>query len=123
MNRRYHRCIASEHLVHYATIEVNLTPSDEPTVPFLVASDELEKRSREAAASDELTVHWRELSVYPVVVFEQDRDAPRRSLKHRMNRRVSSGSSDGRVKANKDDLAARSSTPDEPTVHRSIASE
>jgi hypothetical protein len=72
-------------------------------VPFLVASDEP-------------TVHWREPSVYPVVVFEQDRDTPRRSLKHRMNRRVSSGSSDGHVKANRDDLAARSSAPDEPTV-------
>jgi hypothetical protein len=75
------------------------------------------------AASDEPTVHWREPSVYPVVVFEQDRDAPRRSLKHRMNRRVSSGSSDGHVKANRDDLAAGSSAPDEPTVRRSIASE
>jgi hypothetical protein len=40
-----------------------------------------------------------------------------------MNRRVSSGSSDGRVEANKDDLAAGSSAPDDPTVHRSIASE
>jgi hypothetical protein len=75
------------------------------------------------AASDEPTVHWREPSVYPVVVFEQDRDAPRRSLKHRMNRQVSSGSSDGRVKANRDDLAAGSSTLDEPMVRRSIALE
>jgi hypothetical protein len=110
MNRRYHRCIASEHLVHCVTTGVNLTPSDEPTVPFLVASDEP-------------TVHWREPSVYPVVVFEQDRDALRQSLKHRMNRRVSNGSSNGRVEANRDNLAAGSSTPDEPTVHRSIASE
>jgi hypothetical protein len=77
----------------------------------------------ETAESDEPTVHWREPSVYPVVVFEQDRDAPRRSLKHQMNRRVSSGSSDGRVEANRDDLAAGSSAPDEPTVHRCIVSE
>jgi hypothetical protein len=80
---------------------------------------------REAAktvASDEPTVHWREPSDYPVAKFEQDRDAPRRSLKHQMNRRVSSSSSDGRVKANRDGLAAGSSAPDEPTVRRCIAS-
>jgi hypothetical protein len=34
-----------------------------------------------------------------MVVFEQDKYTPRRSLKHRMNRRVSSGSSDGRMEA------------------------
>jgi hypothetical protein len=75
------------------------------------------------AASDEPTVHWREPSDYLVVKFEQDRDAPRRSLKHRMNRRVSSGSSDGCVKANRDGLAAGSSAPDEPTVRQCNASE
>jgi hypothetical protein len=75
------------------------------------------------ATSDEPTVHWREPSIYPVVKFEQDRDVPRRSLKHQMNRRLCSGSSDVRVKANKDDLATGSSTPDEPMVCRSIASE
>jgi hypothetical protein len=37
----------SVHPVHHATTRVNLIPSDEPTVPFLVASDEPEKRSRE----------------------------------------------------------------------------
>jgi hypothetical protein len=47
MNRQYHQCMTLEHLVHCATTGVNLTPSDEPTVSFLVASDELEKRSRE----------------------------------------------------------------------------
>jgi hypothetical protein len=47
MNRHYHRCIALEYLVHRETTGVNLIPSDEPTVPFLVASDELEKRSYE----------------------------------------------------------------------------
>jgi hypothetical protein len=51
------------------------------------------------ATSDESTVYWREQSVYLVVKFEQDREVPRRSLKHRMNRRVCSGSSDGRVEA------------------------
>jgi hypothetical protein len=73
-------------------------------------------------ASDEPTVHWRELSVYLVVEFEQDRDAPRRSLKHQMNRWVCSGSSDGRVEATRDVLAARSSAPDDRTHRRSIAS-
>jgi hypothetical protein len=75
------------------------------------------------AASDEPTVHWREPSDYLVVKFEQDRDATRRSLKHWMNRRVSSGSSDGRMKANRDGLAAGSSAPYEPTVRRCKASE
>jgi hypothetical protein len=99
-----------------------------------------------STASDETTVHWREPSDYPVVKFEQDRDAPRRSLKHRMNRRVSRGSSDSRVKANREGLAEGSSAlterrcnaseqlcqrifngymtwraPDEPTPRKSIA--
>jgi hypothetical protein len=39
--------MASEHLVHCVTTRVNLTLSDEATVPFLVVSDELEKRSHE----------------------------------------------------------------------------
>jgi hypothetical protein len=92
-------------------------------VPFLVVLDEFEKRSHETAASDEPTVHWREPLVYPVVMFEQDRDAPRRSLKHQMNRRVSSGSSDGRVDATRDVLAVGSSTLDDLTERQSIASE
>jgi hypothetical protein len=74
-------------------------------------------------ASDEPVVHWRELSVYPVVVFEQDRDAPRRSLKHQMNRWVSSGSSDGRMEATRDVLAVGSLAPDDLTERRNIASE
>jgi hypothetical protein len=74
-------------------------------------------------ASDEPMVHWREPSVYPVVKFEQDRDVPRRSLKHRMNRWLCSGSSDGRVEATRDILATGSSALDNPTHHHSIASE
>jgi hypothetical protein len=64
------------------------------------------REAAKTAASDEPTVHWREPSVYPVVEFEQDRDAPRRSLKHQMNQRVCSGSSDGRVEATTEVLAA-----------------
>jgi hypothetical protein len=79
--------------------------------------------AEKTTTSDELTVHWREPLVYPVVVFEQDRDAPIRSLKHRMNRQVSSSSSNSHVKANRDVLAAGSSAPDESTVHWSIALE
>jgi hypothetical protein len=63
-----------------------LIPSDEPTVPFLVASDELEKRSREDSSVGRTDGPLEGTVVYPVVEFEQDRDAPRRSLKHRMNR-------------------------------------
>jgi hypothetical protein len=40
-----------------------------------------------------------------------------------MNRRVCSGSSDGRMKATREVLAAGSSAPDDPTVLRSIALE
>jgi hypothetical protein len=43
------------------------------------------KGAAKTAASDEPMVHWRKPLVYPVVEFEQDKDAPRRSLKHRMN--------------------------------------
>jgi hypothetical protein len=75
------------------------------------------------AVSDEPTVHWRELSVYLVVEFEQDRDAPRRSLKHRMKRWVCSDSSDRRAEPTKDVLDAGSLALDDPTVRWSIASE
>jgi hypothetical protein len=80
------------------------------------------REAAKTAASNEPTVHWREPLDYVVVKFEQDRDAPRRSLKHWMNRRVSSGSSDGHVKANRGGLATGSSAPDEPTPRKSIAS-
>jgi hypothetical protein len=73
--------------------------------------------------SDEPTVHWRVQSVYLMNKFEQDRDASRSMQWHRMNRRVNSGSSDGLEQANSKVLAARTSTPDEPTVRWSIASE
>jgi hypothetical protein len=123
MNRRYHRCIASEHLVHCATTGVNLIPSDEPMVPFLVASDELEKRSREDSS-----VGWTDGPLegavgLSVVKFEQDRDAPRRILKHWMNRRVCSCSSDSRVEATREVFVEGISAPDDPTVRQSIASE
>jgi hypothetical protein len=72
-----HQCIASEHLVHCATTRVNLIPSDEPMILFIVASVNWRREAAKTAASDEPTIHWREPSVYPVVKFEQDRDAPR----------------------------------------------
>jgi hypothetical protein len=81
------------------------------------------REAAKIAASDEPTVHWREPSVYLVVGFEQDRDAPRRNLKHRMNRRVCSGSSDGRMEATREVFAAGSSAPDDPTHRQCIASE
>jgi hypothetical protein len=81
------------------------------------------REATKTVASDEPTVHWREPSDYLVVKFELDRDAPRRSLKHRMNQRVSSGSSDGHVKANRDGLAVGSWPLDELTVRRCNASE
>jgi hypothetical protein len=55
--------------------------------------------------------------------FEQDRDAPRRSLKYRMNRRVCSDSSDDRVEATREVLSAGSLAPDDLMVRQSIASE
>jgi hypothetical protein len=58
-----------------------------------------------------------------MVKFEQDIDAPRQNQKHQINRWVSSGSSDSRVKAKRDGLAAGSSAPDEPTMRQCNASE
>jgi hypothetical protein len=81
------------------------------------------REAAKTAASDEPMVHWREPSVYPVVKFEQDRDAPRRILKHRMNRRVCSCSSDSRVEATREVFVEGISAPDDPTVRQSIASE
>jgi hypothetical protein len=81
------------------------------------------REAAKTAVSDEPSVHWRESSVYQVVKFKQDRDAPRRSFKHWMNRWVCSGSSDDRVEATRDVLAAGSSALDDLTVRRSIASE
>jgi hypothetical protein len=42
---------ASEHLVHCAEAEMKLTPSDEPTVHFLVASDDLQRKSSEDSST------------------------------------------------------------------------
>jgi hypothetical protein len=61
-----------------------------------------------------------EPSVYLVVEFDQDKGAPRGSLKHRMNQRVCSGSSDDHMEAIRDVLAVGSSTSDDLTVRRSI---
>jgi hypothetical protein len=49
------------------------------------------EEEEKTAASDEPTVHSRELSVYPMTKFKQDRDAPRQALQHRMNRRLAQG--------------------------------
>jgi hypothetical protein len=74
------------------------------------------------AASDDPTIHWREPSVYPVVEFEQDKDAPRRSLKHRM---IDGCAAVHPMVAWKlpEAFWLQSSAPDDPTVRRSIASE
>jgi hypothetical protein len=57
-----------------------------------------------------------------MISFKQDRDTTRSMQWHRMNRHVSSGSSDGLVEANSKVLAVGFSAPDDPTVRRSIAS-
>jgi hypothetical protein len=90
---------------------------------FLVASDELQRRRSEDRAPDDLTVWVWTPSVYPTLHLNQDRDAPRLELQHRMNRRWSSGSSDALEGANSKVLARSSSAPDDPTHRRSITSE
>jgi hypothetical protein len=47
---------ASEHLVHYAEAEMKLTPSDEPMVHFLVASETCRGRVAKTVAPDDSTV-------------------------------------------------------------------
>jgi hypothetical protein len=87
MNRWYHWCIASEHLVHCATTGIILIPSDELTTPFLVASDELQRKS-----SKDSSTGWShglsEDTIGLSDALNQDRDAPRWSLQHRMNWRL-----------------------------------
>jgi hypothetical protein len=81
------------------------------------------KGAAKIAVLDEPTVHWREPSFYLMVEFEQDRDAPRRSLKQWMNRQVCNGLSDGRMEANSKVLVAGSSAPKDMTKCQCIASE
>jgi hypothetical protein len=78
-------------------------------------------RAAKTVAPDDLTVWVGTPSVYLTLSLNQDRDAPRRSLQHRMIRRL--GLSDGRVEANRDDLVAGSSAPDDPTDRQCTASE
>jgi hypothetical protein len=68
-------------------------------------------------ASDELTVHWWESSVYPMVHWRKTVRVWSRSLKHRMNRRSGSGSSDGRWNQDREQLVADVSAPNEPMVN------
>jgi hypothetical protein len=126
MNRRYHRCIAPEHLVHYASTGVNSTSSDEPTVPFLVASDELEKRSREDSS-----VGWTDGSLEGTIgLFDDQVQTRQRHAKTSSSApdelmtwsRRSVGLSDGYEETNRDGLARSPSAPDEPTHHQCIAS-
>jgi hypothetical protein len=83
----------------------------------------MRREAAKIAASDKPTVHWRKPLVYLVVELKQDRDAPRSTQSHWMNRRISSGSSDGHVEASGKDLAVGSTAPDDPMMCRSIASE
>jgi hypothetical protein len=48
-------------------------------------------RATKTVAPDDLTVWVRTPSVYSTLSLNQDRDVPRRSLQHRMNRRLSQG--------------------------------
>jgi hypothetical protein len=103
------------------------TPSDEPTVPFLVASDELQRKSSEYSStgwSDGLNGDTVDLSDAQFE-FIQRRAKTKPSAPDDPTpwSRWSVGLSDGRVKANRGDLGARSSAPDDPTHRRCIASE
>jgi hypothetical protein len=66
-----------------------LAPSDEPTTHILVASDELQSWNHEDTSTG-----WIDGPLDRTVGLSnanQDIDAPRRSLQHRMNRRLGQG--------------------------------
>jgi hypothetical protein len=103
------------------------TPSDEPTVQFLVASDELQRKSSEDSSTE-----WSDgLSEDTVGLSDAQFESRQRRAKTMPSApddpthwsRGSVGLSDGRVKTNRGDLVAGSSAPDEPTHCRCIASE
>jgi hypothetical protein len=115
---------SSDELVHWVKTK---TPSDEPTVHFLVASDELQRRRSE----DSSTRRSDGLSVDTVGLSDASFESRQRRTKMKSSApdeptpwsRGSVGLSDGRMKANRDDLAAGSSAPDETTHRWCIASE
>jgi hypothetical protein len=107
--------LSSRHLILQKTRE----PSDEPTVHFLVASDELQRKSREDSSTG-----WSDsLSEDTVGLSDVSFESRQRRSKTNSSApdepapwsRGSVGLSDGHVKSNRDDLAAESSAPDEPT--------
>jgi hypothetical protein len=115
---------SSDELVHWVKTKA---PLDEPTVHFLVASNELQRKSSEDSntrLSDSLSEDTVGLSN---AQFEsRQRRAKTKSSAPDEPTPWSGGSvglSDGRVKPNRDDMAAGTSAPDEPTHHRCIASE
>jgi hypothetical protein len=115
---------SSDELVHWVNTRA---PSDEPTIRFLVASDELQRKS-----SKDSSTGWSDgLSEDTVDPSDAQFESRQRHAKMKSSApdeptpwsRGSVGLSDGRMKPNRDDLAAGSSAPDEPTHHRCIASE
>jgi hypothetical protein len=127
MNRRYHRCIESEHLVHCATTGINLIPPDEPMVHFVDVPDELQRKS-----SEDSSTGWSDgLSEDTVGLSDAQFESRQRRAKTKSSApdqpmhwsRGSVGLSDGRVESTRDVLAAGSSAPDEPTHRRCNASE
>jgi hypothetical protein len=115
---------SSDELVHWVKTRA---PSDEPTVHFLVASDELQRKS-----SEDSSTGWSDgLSEDTVGLFDAQFQSRQRCAKTKSSApdepmpwtRGSVGLSDGRVEANRDDLAAGSSAPDEPTHRRCIVLE
>jgi hypothetical protein len=115
---------SSDELVHCWK---SRAPSDEPTVHFLVASDELQRKS-----SEDSSTGWSDgLSEDTVGLSDAQFESRQRRVKTKSSApddltpwsRGSVGLSDGRVKANRDDLVTGSSAPDDPTHRRCIASE
>jgi hypothetical protein len=104
-----------------------LGPSDEPTVPFLVASDELQRKS-----SEDSSTGWSDgLSEDTIGLSDAKFESRQGRAKAKPSApddptpwsRGSVGPSDGRVEANRDDLVAGSSAPDEPMHRWCITSE
>jgi hypothetical protein len=104
-----------------------LGTADEPTVHYLVASDELQRKSKEDSSTG-----WSDcLSGDTVGLSDAQFEFIQRRTKTKPSApddltpwsRWSVGLSDGRLEAKRGDLDAGSSAPDDPTHRRCIASE
>jgi hypothetical protein len=103
--------------------KMKMSSSDDPTIQFLDAPDELQRRSSRASSTG-----WSDgLSEDTVGLSDASFESRQRRAKTRASapddRRWSNGSSDGHEETKRDALATSPSAPDDLTHHRCIASE